>query len=113
MVDNHYPPYIVKSSVSASGVDELPVRRLPSHLIPVTEVSFILIDIKNLVKSAEITTIPATTSVPGSVVYVIESLLLNVTSNSLSVPPSTEQVIFLCVEMGRYKGPGGSTVTME
>ena len=31
----------------------------------------------------------------------------------MSTPPSMKQVMFLCVETGRYKGPGGSTVTME
>ena len=39
---------------------------------------------------------------------------MNITYNEESERfSSTEQVIFLCVKMGRYNGPGGSIVTTE
>ena len=89
----------------------LTVLILPSHLIPVTEVSFVLTDINNLVKLADIIIIPVTNSLPSTRSYSTGFLSLNNTDTEVSCP--LEQVIFLCVDMGIYNGPGGCIVTIE
>ena len=73
---------------------------------------FVLTDTNILLSLADVIAIPVTNSLLSSRLYITGLLSLNTTLNEVSERfPSTEQVIFLCVKMGRYKGPGGSIIT--
>ena len=92
----------------------LSVILLNSHLIAVTEMIFVLTDTNIILSLADVIAIPVTNSLPSSRPYLTGLLSVNITYNEESeIFSSTEQVIFLCVKMGRYKGPGGSIVTTE
>ena len=110
----YHLPYIVKLSVSEPRMIPLSVTLLKSYLIPVTEMILVLTDTNILLSLADINAIPVINSLPSSRPYITGLLSLNITFKEVSTRfPSTEQVIFLCVKMGRYKGPGGSIVTIE
>ena len=92
----------------------LSVILLNSHLIAVTEMIFVLTDTNILLSLADVIAIPVTNSLPSSRPYLTGLVSVNITYNEESERfSSTEQVIFLCVKIGRYKGPGGSIVTTE
>ena len=90
------------------------VTLLNSYLIPVIEMIFVLTDTNILFSLADSNAIPVTNYFPSSRPYLTGFLSWKFTFKEVSSRfPSTEQVIFLCVKMGRYKGPGGSIVTTE